>query len=151
VAILLVEAIRLKSGIVIVGQREYEASQISAMAWGTFAVSIALLMAPTMGRDGIQAGVFGIPIILGLCIVDPVMGEVKRRTSGLRTAILVGGAVSYAIWVGCTLYLDTPLIATALLAPLTVIGELPRTNVIDDNATMVLIPLAGAILLNPFL
>jgi hypothetical protein len=28
---------------------------------------------------------------------------------------------------------------------------LPRTNVIDDNATMVLIPLAGAILLNPFL
>jgi hypothetical protein len=51
----------------------------------------------------------------------------------------------------CTLYLDTPLIATALLAPLTVIGELPRTNVIDDNATMVLIPLAGAILLNPFL
>ena len=43
VAILLVEAIRLKSGIVIVGQREYEASQISAMAWGTFAVSIALL------------------------------------------------------------------------------------------------------------
>ena len=65
VAILLVEAIRLKSGIVIVGQREYEASQISAMAWGTFAVSIALLMAPTMGRDGIQAGVFGVPIILG--------------------------------------------------------------------------------------
>ncbi|MED5268027.1 MAG: hypothetical protein VYB00_04320 [Candidatus Thermoplasmatota archaeon] len=151
VAILLVEAIRLKSGIVIVGQREYEASQISAMAWGTFAVSIALLMAPTMGRDGIQAGVFGIPIILGLCIVDPVMGEVKRRTSGLRTAILVGGAASYAIWMSCTLYLDTPLIATAILAPLTVIGELPSTNVIDDNATMVLIPLAGAILLNPFL
>ena len=151
VTILLVEAIRLKSGIVIVGQREYEASQISAMAWGTFAVSISLLMAPTMGRDGIQAGVFGIPIILGLCIVDPVMGEVKRRTSGLRAAILVGGAVSYGIWMSCTLYLDTPLIATALLAPLTVIGELPRTNVIDDNATMVLIPLAGAILLNPFL
>ena len=151
VAILLVEAIRLKSGIVIVGQREYEASQISALAWGTFAVSIALLMAPTMGREGIQAGVFGIPIILGLCIVDPIMGEVKRRTSGLRTAILIGGAVSYVIWLGCTFYLDTPLMASILLAPLTVIGELPRTNVIDDNATMVLIPLAGAILLNPFL
>ena len=151
VAILLVEAIRLKSGIVIVGQREYEASQISALAWGTFAVSIALLMAPTMGRERIQAGVFGIPIILGLCIVDPVMGEVKRRTNGLQTAILVGGAASYAIWLGCTFYLDTPLLAAILLAPLTVIGELPRTNVIDDNATMVLIPLAGVILLNPFL
>ena len=151
VTILLVEAIRLKSGIVIVGQREYEASQISALAWGTFAVSLALLMAPTMGGEGIQAGVFGIPIILGLCVVDPVMGEVKRRTSGLQSAILIGGVVSYAIWLGCTFYLDTPLIASVLLAPLTVIGELPRTNIIDDNATMVLIPLAGVILLYPFL
>lgn len=151
VTILLVEAIRLKSGIVIVGQREYEASQISALAWGTFAVSLALLIAPTMGGEGIQAGVFGIPIILGLCIVDPVMGEVKRRTSGLQSAILIGGAVSYAIWFGCTFYLNTPLIASILLAPLTVIGELPRTNLIDDNATMVLIPLAGVILLYPFL
>ena len=151
VAILIVEAIRLKSGIVIIGQREYEASQISALAWGTLAVSIALLMAPTMGREGIEAGVFGIPIILGLCIVDPVMGEVKRRTSGLQSAVIIGGVVSYAIWIGCTLYLDTPLVASIILAPLTVIGELPRTNVIDDNATMVLIPLAGVILLNPFL
>jgi len=151
VTILLVEAIRLKSGIVIVGQREYEASQISALAWGTFAVSLALLTAPTMGGEGIQAGVFGIPIILGLCIVDPVMGEVKRRTSGMQSAILIGGVVSYAIWLGCTFYLDTPLIASVLLAPLTVIGELPRTNIIDDNATMVLIPLAGVILLYPFL
>ena len=151
VTILLVEAIRLKSGIVIVGQREYEASQISALAWGTFAVSLALLIAPTMGGEGIQAGVFGIPIILGLCIVDPVMGEVKRRTSGLQSAILIGGAVSYVIWFGCTFYLNTPLIASILLAPLTVIGELPRTNLIDDNATMVLIPLAGVILLYPFL
>ena len=151
VAILLVEAFRLKWGIVIVGQREYESSQISALAWGTFAVSIALLIAPTMGRGGIQAGLFGIPIILGLCIVDPVMGEVKRRTTGLQAAIMVGSVVSYTIWMACTIYLDTPFIASFLLAPLTVIGELPRTNVIDDNATMVLIPLAGAILLNPFL
>ena len=74
----------------------------------------------------------------------------RWRTSGLRTAILIGGAVSYAIWLGCTFYLDTPLMASILLAPLTVIGELPRTNVIDDNATMLLIPLAGILILEPF-
>ena len=40
------EAIRLRTGIVIIGQREYESSQISALAWGSIAVSLALL-APT--------------------------------------------------------------------------------------------------------
>ncbi|SVE37977.1 uncharacterized protein METZ01_LOCUS490831, partial [marine metagenome] len=38
-----------------------------------------------------------------------------------------------------------------LLAPLTVLGELPRVKYIDDNATMILFPLAALLLLSPFL
>ena len=34
ILILVIEAIRLRTGIVIVGQREYESRQISALAWG---------------------------------------------------------------------------------------------------------------------
>ena len=41
--------------------------------------------------------------------------------------------------------------AAILLAPLTVLGELPKTKDIDDNATMILFPLAGLMLLLPFL
>tara|TARA_B100001989_G_scaffold246797_1_gene218118 strand:+ start:723 stop:1361 length:639 start_codon:yes stop_codon:yes gene_type:complete len=150
-SIMLVEGMRLKMGIVVIGQREYESDQFSALAWGTLSVSIALLISPTMGNTGFKAGLFGTPIIFGLCIVDPVMGEVKRRTEGLGTAIVFGLLVSYVVWLGCWHFIGTPLLASVLLAPLTVAGELPKTKSIDDNATMVFFPLIGLILLQPWL
>ena len=104
-----------------------------------------------MGNTGFEAGLFGTPIIFGLCIVDPVMGEVKRRTEGLRTAIVFGLLASYVVWFGCWHLIGTPLLASVLLAPLTVVGELPKTKSIDDNATMVFFPLIGLILLQPWL
>ena len=151
ISILSLEALRLKFGIVVIGQREYESNQVSALAWGTFAVSVALLASPTMGREGVESGVFGIPIILGLCIVDPVMGETKRRTEGLSTAVRIGLLTSYAVWLTCCFLLDTPVAAAIILAPMTVLGELPRTNLIDDNATMVFFPLSVLILIYPWM
>ena len=149
--ILAIEAIRLRTGIVIVGQREYESNQISALAWGALAVALALLISPSEDGDGMEAGLYGAPIILGMTLVDPVMGEVKRKMKDLRSAIIVGLIVSYSVWLGCHFWIGTDLIVATLLAPLTVIGELPKTNVIDDNATMVLLPLCGLVILWPFL
>jgi len=151
VLILVTEAVRLRTGIVIVGQREYESSQISALAWGALAVALAILIAPEGENDGMGAGKYGAPIILGMTLVDPVMGEVKRKMKDLRAAIILGLVVSYAVWVGCHFWIGTELIAALLLAPLTVLGELPPTRAIDDNATMVLFPLVGLVLLLPFL
>ena len=151
VLILVTEAVRLRTGIVIVGQREYESSQISALAWGALAVALAILIAPEGENGGMGAGKYGAPIILGMTLVDPVMGEVKRKMKDLRAAIILGLVVSYAVWVGCHFWIGTELIAALLLAPLTVLGELPTTRAIDDNATMVLFPLSGLVLLLPFL
>lgn len=148
--ILFAELIRIRLGIVIFGQREYEADQISALAWGGLAVSLALLLAPGEG-EGLEAGVYGIPLIVGLTLVDPIMGEIKRIKQDLKLAIYVGLAVSYAVWVGCHFWLGTDIVAAILLAPLTVLGELPKTKDIDDNATMILFPLAGLMLLLPFI
>ena len=53
--------------------------------------------------------------------------------------------------VGVLVFFGTPLLASVILAPLTVIGELPKTKSIDDNATMVFFPLIGVILLQPWL
>ena len=147
----IIEAVRLRSGIVIVGQREYESNQISALAWGALAVALAILIAPEGENGSMEAGKYGAPIILGMTLVDPVMGEVKRTQKNLRTAIIAGLAVSYAVWIGCHFWIGTELIAALLLAPLTVLGELPPTRAIDDNATMVLFPLFGLVLLLPFL
>lgn len=148
--IILTEILRLRFGIVIFGQREYEAEQISALAWGGLAVSLALLLAPGEG-DGLEAGVYGIPLIVGLTLVDPVMGEIKRTKQDLRMAIYAGLVVSYFVWLGCHFWLGTDIVAAILLAPLTVLGELPKTKDIDDNATMILFPLTGLMLLLPFL
>ena len=151
VLILLVEALRLKFGIVIIGQREYESSQISALAWGALAVSLALLVAPKEDGEELSSGLYGVPIIIGMTIVDPLMGEIKRTKQDLRLAIIAGLIASYCIWLASYYWLGTDIRAAIILAPLTVAGELPKTRAIDDNATMVLLPLSGLILMYPFL
>ena len=151
ILILVIEAVRLRTGIVVVGQREYESRQISALAWGALAVALALLIAPEGDKEGMQAGIYGTPIILGMTLVDPVMGEIKRAKQDLRAAVIVGMVISYSVWLGCHFWIGTDIIAAILLAPLTVLGEIPSTKLIDDNATMVLLPLSGLVLLLPFL
>lgn len=151
ILILVTELVRLRTGIVIVGQREYESSQISALAWGALAVALAILVAPEGENGTMEAGKYGAPIILGMTLVDPVMGEIKRTQKNLRAAIFTGLIVSYTVWIGCHFWIGTELIAALLLAPLTVLGEILPTREIDDNATMVLFPLAGLVLLLPFL
>ena len=121
ISILIIEALRLRFGIVIIGQREYESYQISALAWGALAVSLALLIAPQKG-ELMEAGLYGAPIIFGMTIVDPVMGEIKRIKQDLRLAIGIGLLVSYVVWLSCYYWLGTDLIVVALLAPLTAVS-----------------------------
>ena len=57
------EALRLKFGLTVFGQREYEANQVSALAWGGFAVGMVLLLAPTKE--------YAYPLIFSLSFGDP--------------------------------------------------------------------------------
>jgi len=147
---IVIEVIRIKFGIIIIGQREYEAKQVSALAWGAVAVCLTLILAPQEG-EGLEAGKYTIPIICGLTFVDPIMGEVKRAKMGMKSAVLVGLAVSYTIWMGSVALFSTPFLVAVLLAPLTVAGEVPRVSWIDDNATMILFPLIALLLLHPLM
>ena len=152
-AILMIEIIRLKFRITIIGQRKYESRQVSAFAWGALAIWVTMLVTnfhPFTAGSGIDAGLYGIPIIFGLAFVDPVMGEM-RSLRGTKSAIVAGTIISFIVWIGCHLWLATPLWVSLLLAPLTVIGELPSVKFIDDNATIILLPLGGLLLLSPFL
>ena len=79
------------------------------------------------------------------------MGEIKRKKQDLKMAIYVGLLTSYAVWIGCHVWIETPILASLLLAPLTVAGEVPKLRYIDDNATMVLFPLSALVILLPFL
>ena len=150
ISILILEIIRLKFGIVVIGQREYESSQMSALAWGALSVSLVFLITPSGDTGGIKSGLYGIPIIFGLTFVDPLMGEIKRQMKDIKMAIVIGLICSYFIWFSCSYFLQTPIILSIFLAPLTVLGEIPPVKYIDDNATMILFPLVAMVILLPF-
>ena len=101
--------------------------------------------------DGMESGLYAAPLIWGLTFVDPIMGEIKRSKKGLKFVIIGGLITSYIIWFSSSYFLGTPILASLILAPLTVIGELPTVRWIDDNATMVLLPLAILLIIEPFL
>ena len=98
-----------------------------------------------------MSGIYAAPLIWGLTFVDPIMGEIKRSKSGLKAAIIGGLIASYIIWLGSSYMLGTPILASIILAPLTVLGELPSVKWIDDNATMILLPLTILLIIEPIL
>lgn len=137
------EATRLKFGITIYGQREYEARQVSALGWGAFGIGLVFLLAPT--KEYIW------PLILSLSLGDPFLGEMRRKGMNTRNVILSSTLFLFVVWVACWYFVQTPFWLAFLFAPLCVASEWPRLRYIDDNATMVLIPLGMILLLEPFL
>ena len=79
------------------------------------------------------------------------MGEIKRNKKDIKLAILVGLITSFTIWIGCHFWIGTNFLAAIILAPLTVLGEIPSSKFIDDNATMILLPLSVLLLMSPLL
>ena len=139
----IIEAVRLKFGITIYGQREYEAEQISALGWGAFGIGTVFLLAP------IEA--YAWPLILSLSFGDPFLGEMRRRGMNTREVIVSSTVFLFFVWLACWHWFGTPFWMAFFFAPLCVAAEWPRLRYIDDNATMVLIPLGMILLFEPFL
>ena len=147
-AIIISEVIRLRIGIVVFGQREYESSQLSAFFWGGNSVCLTLLIAP---EEGINGAAYGLPLILSLTIIDPLLGELRRANVSTRKVIIYGYLSTLAIWIYCAYLVETPYVIAPFVSALVVASEWPRLPWIDDNATMILIPLGFLMLLSPFL
>ena len=43
------------------------------------------------------------------------MGEIKRQKKDIKMAIIVGLFCSYSIWLGCSLWIETPLMVSIIL------------------------------------
>jgi len=145
VTLIIAELIRLKIGFTIVGQRAYEAHQLSALFWGVISVGAALIFSPLVGVNG---AAFGLPLILGLGIGDPVMGETRRAGKESRIVFISGLVTVYCVWLCSWNLLGTPFLFALLIPPIQVASEWPRLRWIDDNGTMVLFPLIVVILLS---
>tara|TARA_B100001996_G_C18424332_1_gene501964 strand:- start:25 stop:642 length:618 start_codon:yes stop_codon:yes gene_type:complete len=138
------EAIRLKLGITIFGQRDYESKQVSALAWGAFAIGITFLVLSDYPE-------LVWPLMISLSLGDPFIGEVRRKGYESRTVFIIGSIFISGIWLTSGYLLDTPYLLAILMGPLCVAAEWPRLRWIDDNATMLLIPLCAAIMILPWL
>ena len=78
------------------------------------------------------------------------MGELRRKDVNDRQVMIYATALILAIWLVSSFQFGTPLWLSIILAPVCMISEWPRLRYIDDNATMLLIPLALVLLLEPF-
>jgi len=139
---LVLEGIRLKIGLTIFGQRDYEANQVSALAWGAVGIGFVLLLVPHEA--------YAWPLIASLALGDPLMGELRRKGMDNRQVMMYATLLLLAIWLAASVQFGTPVWMALLLAPVCMISEWPRLTYIDDNATMLLIPLALVLLLEPF-
>ncbi len=142
--IIIAEFVRLWFGITIIGQRDYEAKQLSALFWGAVGVCSVLLFAPELGVAG---AAIGTPLIASLAFGDPAMGESRRRDFSSEQVIGIGVVTCTLSWVVCHFMLGTPLLLCIVMGPLCAFSELPRLRWIDDNGTMVLFPLILVLLL----
>ena len=142
--VIFAEAVRLKLGIAIFGQRHYESKQVSALAWGAFAIGIIFLTVPDYPE-------FVYPLILSLSFGDPFLGELRRKNLDSKNVFLIGSIFIMMIWLISWHYLSTPFFLAILMGPICVAAEWPRLRWIDDNATMLLIPLTVVLLAIPFL
>jgi hypothetical protein len=136
------EGLRLKLGLTIFGQREYEAKQVSALAWGAIGVGFVFLLTPHEA--------YAWPLILSLSLGDPFMGELRRKGLDAAKVMMYATGLLLVIWLACSMAFGTPIWMALLLAPVCMLAEWPRLTYIDDNATMLLIPLALVLLLEPF-
>ena len=139
---LVLEGLRLKLGLTVFGQRDYEANQVSALAWGAVGVGFVLLLVPHEA--------YAWPLIASLALGDPLMGELRRKEMADRQVMVYSTLLILAIWLVSVAQFGTPVWMAFILAPVCMIAEWPRLTYIDDNATMLLIPLALILLLEPF-
>ena len=149
---IILESLRMKTGFLIVGQREYEKHQTSALAWGAVSIALTIIaLSPWEGSGDTHAGWLTVPIILSLTFGDPAMGEARRMGVDNKSVYAIGTIICGLIWLGCGYFLGTPYWMAILMGPLTMTAELPKLKWIDDNATMLLIPAAVVLILAPFL
>ena len=103
------EALRLKLGFTVFGQRVYESKQVSALAWGALAIGLVFLVVPTKA--------YAYPLILTLTFGDPFMGELRRRGVESKQVVYYACILVLAIWLGCYYTFSTPLLACIIVEP----------------------------------
>ena len=132
--ILVFESIRMTKQLNIIGMRPYESSRMSAAAWAGIALVSAFLFFPFE---------VAAPAIFGMAWIDPLCGELRKRHSRLYPNLpkIAYFMLAMAIMIA-TVGLSVGVVVAAALAALVAISvEKTKTRFLDDDFTMLVIPL----------
>ncbi|QTS84119.1 hypothetical protein [Coxiella endosymbiont of Amblyomma nuttalli] len=126
ILVIMFEIVRLKSGLVLYGQREREAKNISSFSWTVVSLCVVLLLAP--GKQ------YAIPITASCAFVDPLLGELRRTQLNRILIFFIGVIVAMLIWLATFFWLKIDWLLILLMGPLVVMLEWPNFRWVDDNA-----------------
>lgn len=131
---LVFESIRMAKQLNIIGMRPYESNRMSAAAWAGIALVIAFLFFPLE---------VAAPAVFGMAWIDPLCGELRKHKSPLypnfpKVAYFVLVLAIMTATVGLSIGV---LIAAVLSALVAISVEKVNTRFLDDDFTMLVIPL----------
>ena len=131
---LVFESVRMTRQLRIIGMRPYESNRMSAAAWAGIALVFAFLFFPLK---------MVAPVVFGMAWIDPLCGELRKRNSRLypnlpKVAYFALVTVVMTLTAGLTVGV---LVAAALVAPVAISVEKAKTRFLDDDFTMLVIPL----------
>lgn len=139
------ESWRLYSKVDVPGMRAYEKERPSAAAWFITGVVIVFLLFPFE---------YTLPILLGMGLIDPLNGELRRAESKFYPLLpavfyLLIMIIPLSLFFGLTV----KVILASVLTTITAMGaESIRSNLVDDDFLMVVIPalMLAAVFALPF-
>ncbi len=128
------ETFRMSKQLQIIGMRPYESNRMSAAAWAGIALVFAFLFFPLE---------VAAPAVFGMAWIDPLCGELRRLKSPLypdfpKVAYFVLVLAVMTAIVGLSIGV---LIAAVLSALVAISVEKVNTRFLDDDFTMLVIPL----------
>jgi len=136
VVIMLFEAVRLRKCITFLGLRPHETHSIASFAWAAAGITVALWLMPME---------IATPVLIGMGLVDPLLGELRRK--GTRPAVsFPGPLLVYALICVAALLVITEEGVAAILtvsfvgAFLAIGAERLDLPVIDDDFLMIVVP-----------
>jgi hypothetical protein len=134
-AALIAEMLRLRRTKLVFGMRYYEERRISAYAWFALGMGIALLIFEMK---------YVVPVVIGMAVIDPLIGEVRRRKKRLYPAlpsILYGAIMFLSLFILTGISLIWLLLFTVIGTVSAISAEQWDIKYVDDDFLMLVIPL----------
>ncbi len=139
-ATFVIETLRLAFDVDIIGLRDYEKRQISAYFWGATALVSGLLFFPPP---------FVVVAMFGMAWIDPLCAWTRERGGYPLIPLIAYLVIAFTgVWFLTGLSPEKTITISLFATGLAIGAEYPTIRYVDDDFTMMMVPLGGMTLLD---